>query len=194
MAKAKTQAATLAALLEKPEEDRWEIVDGELTRKEAASGKHGSAQGATFQLLRAYRRRSGGPPSQPGGWWFASEALVELSPTDVRRPDIAGWRRERLSELPDRPPISVVPDWICEILSPTNASNDTVVKMRLYHSAQVRHYWLIDPMAETLSAFRWTPDGYLNVLSAKRDERVRVEPFEAVDFQIGVLFGDDEEP
>lgn len=131
VAKAGTQAATLAALLEKPEDGRWEIVDGELTTKEAASGKHGSAQGATFQLLRAYRRRSGGPPSQPDGRWFASEALVEFSvvrrpqntaaagwslasealvafsTTDVRCPDIPRWRRERPSEPPDRRPISV---------------------------------------------------------------------------------------
>jgi Uma2 family endonuclease len=90
-------------------------------------------------------------------------------------------------------PVRVVPDWICEILSPTNASNDTVVKMRLYQASQVRHYWLIDPIAETLSVYRWTPDGYLHVSSAKRDERVRAEPFDGIVLQVGVFFGDDEE-
>ncbi len=40
---------------------------------------------------------------------------------------------------------------------------------------------------------RWTPDGYVEVLVASRDERVRAEPFGAVEFLVGVLFGDDDD-
>ncbi len=115
-----------------------------------------------------------------------------FGPRQVRAPDVAGWRREHLAELPEGP-VPVRPDWICEVLSPGNASNDTITKMRLYHQVQVPHYWLIDPRDETLAVMRWTPEGYLHVLGATRGERVRAEPFQAIELQVGVLFGDDEE-
>jgi Uma2 family endonuclease len=95
--------------------------------------------------------------------------------------------------MPTDTPITVVPDWIGEVLSPTNAGTDTVTKMSLYHQNQVGHYWIIDPERETLTVHRWTPDGYLYALGARRGDRVRAEPFEGVELQVGVLFGDDEE-
>ena len=185
--------ATLADLLALPEEDRYEIINGDLVPKEAASGKHAGAQTRLARSLGPFDRRPGGPPDRPGGWWFATEALIQFTPAQVRRPRPAGWRRERLSELPAQVPITTVPDWICEILSPSNASNDSVRKMRLYHQCQVPHYWLIDPIGETLSAYRYTSDGYLQVLLAERGERVRAEPFAAIELQVGVFFGEDDE-
>ena len=79
------------------------------------------------------------------------------------------------------------------VISPSNASNDTVKKKRVYHQRQVPQYWLIDPVQETLSVLRWSPDGYTEVLSAMRGERVKAEPFEAIELQGGVFFGDDED-
>lgn len=186
-------ASTLEDLMALPEEDRYELIDGELSPKEAARGPHGRAQMAiSSALYRPFVRGPGGPPDRPGGWWFASDVLVQLTPKQVRRPDVAGWRRERMPEMPGDAPILITPDWVCEILSPTNASDDTVVKMSLYHACQVPHYWLVDPRDETLAVYRFTPEGYLHVLGARRGERVRAEPFAAVEFNVGVLFGDDD--
>jgi Uma2 family endonuclease len=89
-------------------------------------------------------------------------------------------------------PVRVVPDWVCEVLS-SNRTNDLVKKKRLYHQHRVAHYWIVDPVAETLLVYRWTADGYLEVLAAARGERARAEPFEALELEVGVLFGDDEE-
>jgi hypothetical protein len=46
---------------------------------------------------------------------------------------------------------------------------------------------------ETLAVHRWHPDGYVEVLSADRDELVRAEPFEAIELRVAVLFGDDDD-
>jgi Uma2 family endonuclease len=172
---------TVQDLLAIPEQQRFhEVIDGELVRKAMPSAKHGVAQVSTSQLLRPFNRRPGGK-SGPGGWWFASETEIQLAPDQVYRPDVCGWRREHL------------PDWVCEILSPSNAGNDTVKKLRIYHRYQIPYYWIIDPLAETLTAHRFTEGGYLLVLAAERGEKVRAEPFEAIELQVGVLFGDDEE-
>ncbi len=191
-AAARTRSATLADLLARPEEERVELVDGELIPKEAGSVRHGAAQGSLFQHLAPFRRPSGGPPDRPGGWWFAVEALVELTAEEVRRPDVAGWKRERLAQMPAEVPVRVVPDWICEVLSASNASNDTIEKMSLYQRVQVQHYWLLDPRDETLAVYRWHADGYLHVLGARKGDRVRAEPFQSIELSIAALFGDDE--
>lgn len=188
---AKTAAATIADLLVIPEEHRrHEVVDGVLIEKEAASGRHGAAQGRLFRRLAPYDRRPGG--RWPGGWWFATEVEILFENTQVFRPDVAGWRRERLAELPDEVPVTVTPDWICEILS-TNRRNDLIKKKRVYHRHEVGHYWIVDPAEETLAVHRWHRDGYVEILVADRDERIRAEPFDAIEIRVGVLFGDDDD-
>ncbi|MEJ7728762.1 MAG: Uma2 family endonuclease [Polyangiaceae bacterium] len=185
--------ATLDDLLAIAEERRFhELIDGNLVEKEAASGKHGEAQTRLGRKLGPFDWRHGGPPDRPGGWRFASEVEIYFDATNTFRPDCAGWRRERLPEMPAEVPVRVVPDWVCEILS-TNRANDLVRKKRVYHLHRVGHYWILDPVAETLLVYRWGPDGYIEVLAAQRGERVRAEPFVALEIDIGVLLGDDEE-
>lgn len=181
--------ATLDDLLAIPEEDRnHEIIDGALYEKDAAHVRHGSAQFEFGALLTPYRRKAGG--RGPGGWWFAMETECFLAPDQIYKPDVAGWRRERLPELPEKWPVRVVPDWVCEILS-TNKRHDLVEKKRGYHRATVGHYWIVDPVDHTLTVHRWHEDGYLEVLVAERGETVRAEPFDAIELFVGVLFGDD---
>ncbi|WP_437815867.1 Uma2 family endonuclease [Sorangium sp. So ce1078] len=85
----------------------------------------------------------------------------------------------------------LAPDWVCEVLSPSNTRNDLVKKLRTYHRCQVPNYWVVDPMNEVLTVHRCMEGGYLNVLTAERGERVRAEPFDAIEWSVGVLFGDD---
>jgi Uma2 family endonuclease len=182
---------TVADLLAIPEERRrHEIIDGSLVEKEAATGRHGGAQVRLSRVLGPYDRRRRMDGRSPGGWWFATEAEVQLAPDDVYRPDVAGWRRERLPELPSTVPILVRPDWVCEILS-SNKRNDLVKKKRGYHRSGVPHYWIVDPAEETLSVNRWTADGYLEVLAADRTDSVRAEPFSEIELRVAVLFGED---
>ena len=183
--------ATLADLMAIPEEERFhEVIGGELVRKAAPSGEHGGAQFDLAALLAtAYRRPSGA--GRPGGWWFAAEVEIELAPHEIYRPDLLGWRRERVPERPRGMPIRIRPDWVCEVLSRTSEQRDRGTKFEGYRRAGVPHYWLVDPQAEMLTVHRWTQEGYLVVLNASRGERVRAEPFDAIELQVGILFGDD---
>jgi Uma2 family endonuclease len=187
----KVAPATLADLLAIPEDvRRHELLDGAIVEKGAASGEHGSAQHKLSLFTGPFDRRPGG--RWPGGWWFATEVDVYFDPANTLRPDVLGWRRDRVPERPRGVPVMVRPDWICEILS-TNKRHDLIKKKRVYHRHQVPHYWIVDPTEETLAVYRWTADGYVEILVAERDERVRAEPFDAVPMQVGFLFGDDED-
>ena len=144
--------------------------------------------------MAPYSRRAGGG-DRPGGWWFLLEQLVRFDSGQTLRPDVAGWLRERLPEPPEDEDtvVEVRPDWVAEIISPSNAGNNLIKKKRIYHRHGVPHYWIIDPRDESLTVLRWTPEGYVEVLVAVRGERVRAEPFAAVEWLVGVLFGDDDD-
>jgi len=162
-------------------------VAGQVITAPAPLPRHSNAQ-------RALGRFVGGPfhdddgRGGPGGWWIFGEVDVELTEHDVVRPDVAGWRRERLPDPGAQRPIRVVPDWVCEVTSPTSASRDRVVKRQLYAVHGVLHYWIVDPEARTLEALepkagRWTE------LGAWDDAAVAaIPPFEAVPLEVGRLF------
>lgn len=182
---------TIEDLYAIPEATRChELIGGEIIEKAAPSGEHGTAQGGIMGTLWSpFQRNAGG--SAPGGWWLQTETDLLLESGDIIRPDVVGWRRERCPQRPTGVPVSVCPDWICEVLSPSNANHDTVTKLRLYHQHQVGHYWLVDPRDTTLTVMRWSADGYVTRMRAERSETVRAEPFEAIELAVGRLFGDE---
>jgi Uma2 family endonuclease len=178
--------------LGQPEEARTELIDGELVEKALPTFEHGMAQGQTIGMLGgAFNRRVGGPGG-PGGWWLATEVDILLDGRGYR-PDIAGWRRDRLPAPPKQRPVTARPDWLCEIVSESNRSVDTVTKLHRYHQAGVPQYWILDQMDRILTVYRHTPDGYLVALRADAAERVRAEPFDAIELHVAVLLGDDPE-
>lgn len=191
VAESTTEPATLEDLLAIPEsERRHELIEGALVERGAASGEHGRAQSRVIAGTAPFDRRPGG--RWPGGWWFASETDVFFDPANTFRPEVAGWRRDRTAEPPQGAVVRARPDWVCEILS-TNKRNDLIKKKRVYHRHGVPHCWILDPERETLTVYRWSSEGYIEVLFAGRGERVRAEPFEALEMAVGVLLGMDDE-
>ena len=57
-----------------------------------------------------------------------------------------------MPSLPEGHKAQVVPDWNCEIFSPSTKSTDREEKMPLYARYGVRFAWLIDPETATLEA------------------------------------------
>jgi Uma2 family endonuclease len=183
--------ATFADLLAVPEDERFhEILDGELVKKAAPSFDHGSSQCRLAARLDGFNGRPNGP-ARPGGWFFGTEVEIELTPHQVVRPDLAGWRRARTPERPTYP-VRIRPDWVCEVGTDGDARRrDGLKKRRIYADAGVPHYWLLDTERQLLLVLRLEAHGYVEVLQVPREPRVRAEPFESLELLVGVLFGDD---
>ena len=47
------------------------------------------------------------------------------------------------------------PDWIIEITSPSTQHRDYGLKLFKYRTAGVKEYWIVNPMMETVSVFRF---------------------------------------
>lgn len=179
--------ASYADLLALPDDVRAEVVRGTIEVAPAPLPRHSKVQGAIRGFIgRPFDDDDGA--GGPGGWWILLEVDVRLSPHDIVRPDLAGWRRERLLEPWDLRPIDVVPDWICEVTSPSNARYDRVTKARLYLEAGVPYLWLVDPDTRVLEALvrqgeRWTEAGRFT-----DGDVVGIPPFDAVALDVGRVF------
>ena len=173
-------------LMNLPENVTGEIINGELHAFPRPAGPHASATSSLgMDIGTAYHRGRGGP----GGWWILDEPEIHfIRDTEVLVPDLAGWRRERMPGLPQDHRFEVVPDWVCEVLSPSTYRKDRVIKMKTYAQYGVAYLWLIDPLARILEAYalddaHWTVAG----LYQGQDE-VSVAPFAAIVIALGDLW------
>jgi Uma2 family endonuclease len=161
-----------------------EIIDGVLytqSRPAAAHARASSILGS--ELTGPFDRGRGGP----GGWVILDEPELHLH-GEVVVPDIAGWRRTRMPEMPDATAFELAPDWVCEVLSPGNAAHDRVRKLPLYAREGVSHAWLLDPASRTLEIYRLDGGRWVLLGTWDGDARVRAEPFEAIELELGALW------
>ncbi len=175
--------ATKAELDALPEDVKGELIDGVLYTQPRPRALHSSIESAAFADVHVpFHRGRGGP----GGWWVIVEPGIELPRAPEFSPDIGGWRRTRMPALPaSGEPFRVVPDFICEVLSPSNRSYDLTVKRRFYAEIGVEFLWYIDPAARSLTVSRLHEGRWLELAVHCDSVRVRAEPFEAVEIDLG---------
>jgi Uma2 family endonuclease len=179
------RAATYEDLMKVPDNLVAEILNGELYASPRPSVSHAVASSALGSEL-------GGPFHQgrggPGGWWILFEPELHLG-ADVVVPDLSGWRRSRLPTLPDAAAISLAPDWVCEILSPSTEAIDRVPKLRIYAREGVPHVWFVNPRTRTLEVLRLVGATWMVVATHDGDVTITVEPFDALPFDLFRLWG-----
>ena len=163
-----------------------EIIAGTLYTMPRPRPLDQSAGGELYAgLSPPFRRGRGGP----GGWIILPEPELRLGDLpDLAQPDLAGWHRDRLPDAPPEAAISVVPDWICEVLSPSTEVHDRAEKMPFYARAGVEHAWLVDPIERTLEAFRREGSVFRPTGTWRGDARVRVEPFDVIEIDLAHLW------
>jgi Uma2 family endonuclease len=161
-----------------------EILGGELVTHPRPAPRHNIASSSlTSELAPPFQKGRGGS----GGWIFADEPELHLG-FDVVVPDIAGWRRERLTSMPDTAYFEIAPDWICEILSPSTERYDRGIKRRIYAEAGVQYLWLVNPHEQVLEAFKLMGKDWLLIGTVIAGQEVSIEPFNAISFPLSVLF------
>jgi len=183
-------AATCADLEAVPPHLVAEIVFGSLVTHPRSSPRHAVAQSAiSAELGGPFQRGRGGP----GGWIFMVEPELHLGP-HVVVPDLAAWRRERMPAMPQEAFVEIVPDWICEILSPSTEATDRGPKRRIYATYEVPHLWHLDPAAKLLEVFELKESHWVLFEVFQDEDDVKAPPFGAISFPIAALWPLDTAP
>ncbi len=183
MGKPPRPRATYEDLLRVPEPLVAEIVGGELFASPRPASPHAHAQSLILIDLGGAVRLAGRGGGGPGGWWLLSESELHLG-EDVLVPDVAGWRWERMPVLPSAAALTLAPDWLCEVVSPSTGRLDRAKKLPVYAREGVRHLWLVDPLARTLESYRLEDGRWLLLTTFSGDDVARAEPFEAVEIDL----------
>jgi Uma2 family endonuclease len=183
--------ATFADIDALPEGISGELIDGVLYTNPRPTGPALLAATMLYgELHNTFVRGQGGA----GGWWILQEPQLYLGSGSVI-PDVAGWLRERMPRVPQDHRFELAPDWACEVLSPDrkNRRVERQQKPPLYHRAKVKHLWMLDPKERELEVFRWEEAGWLLLGTFGEDDKVRAEPFEQVELDMLLLWGETRE-
>ena len=169
-----------------PEHKKGEIIEGELFVQPRPRFHHARAIGFLgHHLGGAFDYDDDGPD----GWWIVPEPGIELPGAPEVSPDIAGWRRSTMPDLPgETEPLRIVPDWVCEVLSPSNARYDRTKKLPYYARVGVPWAWLIDVRDQTLEVRELQNGAWVERLVASSEERVRLPPFDAIEVPLARLW------
>jgi Uma2 family endonuclease len=161
-----------------PANVKGEIIDGQLYVQPRPRLRHSRGIGFLGHFLGgSFDYDEGGP----GGWWIFPEPGIELPRAPEVSPDLAGWRRENLSTLPpEGEPIRTVPDWVCEVLSPSNTRYDQQTKAPFYASIGVQWLWMVDPRSRLIEVRRLGQGKWVVEAVFTDETEARMAPFDAI--------------
>jgi len=176
------KGATYDDLRDVPDHFVAEMFDGDLYAFPRPALPHANAAGALFSEIRgSFHRKS------LGGWVILYEPELHFG-SDVLVPDLAGWRRARLPNVPPDAYLTLAPDWICEVLSTSTEKLDRGKKLRIYAREGVAHAWLVDPLAHTLEIMSLDAGGWKQLGRYEGEAKVRAAPFDAIELELGTLW------
>lgn len=177
--------ATYEDVVNAPDGLTAEILAGELVLSPRPAVSHGWSEKRVDFALEPF-----GGDGGPGGWWILREPELHLGAKDPKSvvvvPDLAGWRRERMPTLVDAAAIAMPPDWVCEVLSPgpANTRRDRVLKPVAYAAAGIPYLWYIDPIGHLLEVRKLQGAVYAVIQTFVGEDRVRAEPFDAIELDM----------
>ena len=161
-----------------------EVVAGTLHTQPRPAKRHAwASSGLGMKIGSPFSYGDGGP----GGWMILFEPELHLG-EDIVVPDIAGWRRETMSEDMEGAYFTQAPDWVCEVLSPSTRQFDQGAKRAVYARERVSHLWFLDPDARTLEAFELRGDLWVLLATLVDDAQVSLPPFDAISFSLDALW------
>lgn len=122
---------------------RAEFINGEVVTHMSTRQLHTDTVRRLLMLLSAYVQVN------RLGLVNAEHSLTAFTRNDYL-PDICFWGGDKAEAISQQQLIYPVPDFICEVLSPTTARNDRGVKFEDYAAHGVGEYWIADPVTRAI--------------------------------------------
>ena len=138
-----------------PDDVRCELINGNLIYAQAAPTRiHQKILGELLSIIHSYIKSKGGECEV-----YPAPFSVKLSKEkdNIVEPDISVICDP--NKLTDRG-CEGAPDWIIEIISPSNRSHDYITKLNLYKDAGVREYWIVDSTTSAILVYHLEEDDF----------------------------------
>ena len=165
-----------------------EIARGAYAMSPRPRPRHGALQARLTSFLEG-AAGIGGTLEAPD-WLFVIEPEIRSLETFSRLvPDLAGWRRSTTGwpDL-DATPVSLIPDWVAEILSPATESFDRGPKKDAYGLMGVGWLWLLDPDTRTVETFASVRSKMIAGPAFGASDHVSAPPFESLRLPLDSMF------
>ena len=144
--------------LNTPDDERYELIDGELIMSPSPRWAHQEADMEIGSILHTFVKR------YDLGVVCSAPFDVVLSDTDVVQPDLLFVSRERLHIITEDN-IQGTPDLAVEILSPSTSARDRGYKRDLYAKHGVKEYWQVDTDAKRITVLSLNAHGDYDVVA-----------------------------
>jgi len=142
---------TFADYLVFPDDERWEIIDGVPYMQSAPTWQHQRISGELFRQISNYLLHKSCEV-------FASPYDLRLSDEEIKDEDVPNVYQPDLVVICDKSQLKGtgsfgVPSLVIEILSPSTAKNDRLLKFNIYEKFGVKEYWIVEPDMKLVSVF-----------------------------------------
>ena len=164
-----------------PDDERWELIDGELFRMPSPNIAHQRTSMRLLLLMAPFVE------DRDLGEVFAAPMDVVLSDTDTVEPDLLFISKERM-DIITRLNVQGAPDLVVEIHSPSTAQRDLTAKRELYARYGVKEYWPIDPEARTVRVLLLDDGDFVEVGVYKEGDTVTSPTLEGFSFRVEEIF------
>lgn len=145
------------------DQNRYEIIGGQLIVSPSPSTRHQAILGELFSALKMHLA------SIRAGRVFVSPLDVHLSSHDVVQPDLLVVLDDRRDIIQEHGIVGA-PNLVVEIVSPSSRITDRVDKAALYARSGVQEYWIVDPIAETVTVYGLDGDRFSPSAELSHDE------------------------
>lgn len=166
---------------------RYEVIDGQIyNMSPAPTTKHQAVQRELLTEFTLYLRGK-------TCCVFGSPLDVCFSEEDNDIKKIKEWVEPDIVVVCDKNKIHEkrivgVPDLVVEILSPSTAKVDKIVKFNLYQRARVKEYWIVDPSNETIDIYVLQQNVFKHSGTYFRDDKLSVGIFEGFAIELSNVF------
>lgn len=152
-----------------PEDVRAELIDGQIYYQAVPNRTHQKILSELHITIGQYIRSKGGSCEV-----YPAPFAVKLSEKsqNIVEPDISViCDRDKLNDKG----CTGAPEWIIEVISPSNSGHDYVHKLQLYIDAGVREYWIVDPIEKTILVYNF---GAFKILSYTFQDKVKASIYD----------------
>lgn len=164
-----------------PDSSGYQLIQGELVTMTSPNTKHQRIIRLFTKHLEKYLDKN------PIGELFLAPMDVVFQDGEIYQPDIFFISNEK-KQIIEEAKINGTPDFVIEVLSPSNAYYDLVVKKKVYEKCGVKEYWIVDPMQETLNLFVLVNNKFQEKIQIEKQGKIPSDLWVDLELDLGSVF------